>query len=186
MNRACRKVIVVTDGDDLSRRALQMAARQIPARVISRSAGNPTKLTAPQLVDYVKRAKYDPVIVMFDDNGDRGVSVGEQALFDLVAHPDVEVIGALAVASNTSLVQGIEVDFSIDCTGRRVESGVNKDGIAIGSDKVFGDTVDVLRRLRVPVVVGIGDIGKMGGRDSPERASPITTAALRAIVDFHS
>jgi stage V sporulation protein AE len=181
-----RRVIVVTDGDHLARRALKMAAKQLRVHVISRSAGNPSKLTAPELVRYVMDAERDPVIVMFDDNGDGGQSSGEQALVDFVAHPSVRVIGALAVASNTSLVQGVKVDFSIDCMGRRVTSGVNKDGIAIAPNKIYGDTVDVLRKLRVPVVVGVGDIGKMGGRDAPERASPVTTAALQAILDAQS
>lgn len=178
-----RRVIVVTDGDHLARRALKIAAKQLQIRVISRSAGNPSKLTALELVSYVLEAKRDPVIVMFDDNGDGGQSAGEQALLDFVAHPAVRVIGALAVASNTSLVQGVPVDFSIDCMGRHVASGVNKDGVATAPSKIYGDTVDVLRKLRVPVVVGVGDIGKMGGRDAPERASPITTAALQAILD---
>lgn len=177
-----RKVIVVTDGDHLARRALQIAAKQIPARVISRSAGNPTVLTADELIHFVKQAKFDPVIVMFDDNGNGGHASGEKALLELAAHPDVDVIGALAVASNTSYVRGVHVDFSIDCMCRKVQSGVNKDGIAIQPRKVFGDTVDVLRKLAVPVVVGIGDIGKMGGRDAPERAAPVTTAAIRAIL----
>jgi stage V sporulation protein AE len=177
-----RKVIVVTDGDHLARRALQIAAKQIPARVISRSAGNPTVLTADELIHFVKQAKFDPVIVMFDDNGNGGHASGEKALLELAAHPDVDVIGALAVASNTSYVRGVHVNFSIDCMCRKVQSGVNKDGIAIHPRKVFGDTVDVLRKLAVPVVVGIGDIGKMGGRDAPERAAPVTTAAIRAIL----
>jgi stage V sporulation protein AE len=179
---ARREVIVVTDGDHFAKRALEVAARQIPAAVISQSAGNPTRLSGVEIVRYVCEAELDPVIVMLDDNGNRNEARGEQALKVLLTHPDIQVIGALAVASNTSCVRGVPVDFSIDCDGRRVETGVNKDGKPIPRHLVFGDTVDALRRRRVPVIVGIGDIGKMGGRDAPEHASPITTKALRELI----
>ena len=177
-----RQVIVVTDGDHFALRALQMAAKQIPARVISRSVGNPTRLSGFEIVRLVKQARFDPVLVMLDDNGDRGESSGEGAFKVLRSHPDIHVIGALAVASNTSQVKGVPVDFSIDCYGNKVNSGVNKDGRATRRMMVYGDTVDVLCGLGVPVVVGIGDIGKMKGRDAPERASPITTKAIRELL----
>jgi stage V sporulation protein AE len=176
-------VIVVTDGDSLARRALQMSAKQIHARVISRSAGNPTPLTGAEIIGFIKQAKYEPVIVMLDDNGNRNKGGGEEALRILLTHPDIEVIGALAVASNTSLVKGVKVDYSIDCEGHRIETGVNKYGRAIRRSHVYGDTVDVLRGVNIPVIVGIGDIGKMGGKDAPEKAAPITTQALMSIVD---
>jgi len=182
MGETCKRVIVVTDGDELAKRALQIATRRIHGRIISKSAGNPTPLSGVEMVQYIKRAKYDPVVVMLDDNGDRNEANGEQALLVLFNHPDIKVIGALAVASNTNHVLGVPVDFSIDCNGRRVETAVNKDGIAIASYLIFGDTVDALRNLSVPVIIGIGDVGKMGGRDAPEIGAPITTKALRAII----
>lgn len=40
-----RRVILVTDGDHIAKRALQVAAKRIHARVISRSAGIPTPLS---------------------------------------------------------------------------------------------------------------------------------------------
>jgi len=43
--------------------------------------------------------------------------------------------------------------------------------------------VEILDRLNIPVVVGIGDIGKMDGADDPDRGSPLTTKALREIMD---
>lgn len=181
-----RRVILVTDGDVLARRALEVAAKRIHARVISRSAGNPTPLSGVELVVFVKQAPYDPVIIMLDDNGNHYEGGGEEALQVLLVHPDIEIMGALAVASNTSLVLGVPVDFSIDYRGRRVETGVNKDGQAVAQYLVFGDTVDALRGLQVPVIVGIGDIGKMAGRDSPERGAPVTTRALRALIQAYN
>lgn len=180
--KAFRRVIIVTDGDHLAKRALQIAARRVHARIISQSAGNPTPLSGVEMVNLIKKTPYDPVIVMLDDNGNRNQGGGEEALQVLLSHPDIKVIGALAVASNTSLVRGVPVDFSIDCEGRRVETGVNKDGVAIRRYLVYGDTVDALRGLEAPVIVGIGDIGKMGGRDAPERGAPITTRALKALI----
>lgn len=180
--RPIRRVIIVTDGDHLAKRALQIAARRIHARIVSRSAGNPTPLTGVEMVNFIKQTPYDPVIVMLDDNGNKNEGGGEEALQVLLSHPDIQVMGALAVASNTSLVRGVPVDFSIDCEGRRVETGVNKDGVAIRRYLVYGDTVDALRGLEAPVIVGIGDIGKMGGKDAPERGAPITTRGLQALI----
>jgi stage V sporulation protein AE len=182
---ARREVIIVTDGDHYAKRALEVAARQIRAKVISQSAGNPTRLSGVEIVQYIREAEFDPVIVMLDDNGNGNEAKGEEALQVLLAHPDIQVIGALAVASNTSRVRGVPIDFSIDCDGQRVETGVNKDGKPIPRHLVFGDTVDALRNLKVPVIVGIGDIGKMGGRDAPEHASPITTKALRELIQAY-
>ncbi|MCL6453257.1 MAG: stage V sporulation protein AE [Alicyclobacillus sp.] len=180
-----KRVILVTDGDTLARRALEMAAKRLHLRVISRTAGNPTRLSGTEIVRYVKQTPYDPVLVMFDDNGDLHQAGGEEALRVLCSHPDIEVIGALAVASNTSSVQGVGVDFSIDASGQRVETGVDKLGRPIPRFLVFGDTVDALRDLDLPVIVGIGDIGKMHGADAPERAAPVTTAAIAAILDAY-
>lgn len=177
-----RNVIIVTDGDSIALRALKMASKQTKCRIISKSAGNPTPLSGVELVRLIKQAPYDPVIVMLDDNGDGHEAKGEEALHVLLAHPDISVIGALVVASNTERVTGAAIDFSLDCEGRRIETGVNKDGIATDRFLVFGDTVDALRDAGTPTIIGIGDIGKMGGRDAPERGSPITTKAIRMLI----
>ncbi|WAH39065.1 stage V sporulation protein AE [Alicyclobacillus dauci] len=177
-----RRVILVTDGDHMALRALRIAAKRTGCRIISLSAGNPTPLSGVEIVNYVRQAPYDPVIVMMDDNGDGNESGGEQALSVLVHHPDVRVIAALAVASNTCAVEGVAIDFSIDARGRRVETAVDKDGVPQNSYIVSGDTVDILRRLDPPLIVGIGDIGKMHGHDAPERGAPITTAAIEWIL----
>lgn len=178
------QVIVVTDGDHMALRALKMAARRTGCRVIAKSAGNPTPLGGIELVKLIKEAKDDPVIVMLDDNGDRNESGGEAALSILLHHPDVEVIAALAVASKTSEVEGAAVDFSIDQNGRRIERAVDKDGVESDSYIVEGDTVDILRRHDAPLVIGIGDIGKMQGMDAPERGAPVTTKAIEEIMSL--
>lgn len=176
------RVIIVTDGDHVAMRALRMAAKRTGCRLITRSAGNPTPLTGVGVVGEILKSPSDPVIVMLDDNGDESQAVGEQAIGILLQHPNVQVIAVLAVASNTYSVSGAAVDFSVDYLGRKVETAVDKDGIPINSYIVSGDTVDILRIVDPPLVVGIGDIGKMNGYDAPERGSPVSTSAIEWIL----
>jgi stage V sporulation protein AE len=179
-----RRVIVVTDGDQVARRAVEEAASQVGCRVISRSSGNPTPLDGEQIVRLVKHAKHDPVVVMFDDNGNGDFGLGEQAIQYLSNHPDIEVLGAVAVASNTPFVEGVHVSFSIDQNLRVIEDGVDKDGVPVKSADgvVYGDTVDVLSELDIPIIVGVGDIGKMQGKDHFMKGAPITKAAFLEIL----
>ncbi|WP_420795744.1 stage V sporulation protein AE [Desulforamulus putei] len=51
-----RNVIFVTDGDPVARRTLEVAARNIGARCISMSAGNPSRMNGQQLVELIKTA----------------------------------------------------------------------------------------------------------------------------------
>lgn len=179
-----RKVIVVTDGDQVACKAVEKAAAEAGCRVISRSSGNPTPLDGEQIVNLVKHAKHDPVVVMFDDNGNGDFGYGEQALEYLTNHADIEVLGAIAVASNTPLVEGVKVDFSIDKNGHVIEDAVDKDGNPAhdGHAVVYGDTVDVLSDVDIPIIVGVGDIGKMQGKDHFLKGAPITTAAILEIL----
>lgn len=110
--------------------------------------------------------------------------VGEKTLLDFIRHPAIEVIGAIAVAANTTIGLGTKVDFSLDRDGNMVYDGVNKDGYPLGLKRpvIVGDTVDVLRKLNVPIVVGMGDIGKMQGNDAYYKGAPITTAAIMEIL----
>ncbi len=180
------RVILVTDGDIIARTALEIAAQLIHARVISRSAGNPTPLSGDEIVDLILHAAHDPIIVMLDDNGTWGQGPGEQALRALVQNQRIRIIGVLAVASNTRYVRGIPVDFSVDRRGRIVDAAVNKDGFRMRSKRklIFGDTVDILRRLHVPYLIGIGDIGKMKGLDDCHRACPVTVSALQLLIEL--
>jgi len=45
-----------------------------------------------------------------------------------------------------------------------------------------GDTVDILNKLDVSIVVGLGDIGKMDMADDVSLGAPITTKALEEIL----
>ncbi|MFT9847450.1 stage V sporulation protein AE [Aneurinibacillus sp. REN35] len=182
--RKKRSVILITDGDIIARGTVEEVARQVGGRCISRSSGNPTPLTGQQIVALIKKACYDPVLVMFDDNGDMRMGKGEEALYYVAKHPDIDVLGAIAVASKTKGALGIRVDICIDRYGRKVKRPVNKNGfVETGNEAyIIGDTVDVLNMLHIPVIVGIGDIGKMKGKDERCIGCPVTLAAVRFIL----
>lgn len=175
-------IIVVTDGDRVAQRAVETAAHNIGARCISASAGNPTLLDGEQLVHLIKQAAHEPVVVMFDDKGENGPGKGESALSYLARHPDIKILGALAVASNTEATEGAHVNVSIDCRGKMVNGPVDKLGNSCPGEALHGDTVEVLDELNLPVVIGIGDIGKMDFADDYEIGAPLTTKALREII----
>ncbi|MGE5528230.1 MAG: stage V sporulation protein AE [Patescibacteria group bacterium] len=178
-----KEVIVVTDGDATARRVLERVAGNVGGRCISLSAGNPTDVTGDRLVDAIKEAKGNPVLVMVDDGGKRGAGPGERALSAIADDPAIRVIGAIAVASDTSRVEGVEVAASVDREGRIIPSqAVDKNGLPRTSDRISGDTVDVLNRLHVPVVIGLGDLGKMDDADRVEAGAEITTRAVREIL----
>lgn len=184
METARRKVIVITDGDKIAKKAVEQVARRVSGRCISLSAGNPTPLTGPEIVELIKAAKYDPVLVMLDDKGSSEKGKGEKALEYIAKHPDIEILGVVAVASNTDHTQGVVVDNSITKEGEVVTQAVDKHG----NPKVFngavleGDTVDILNELDIPVIIGTGDTGKMDGADSLKKKVPITTKAVEEIL----
>ena len=178
-----RKVILVTDGDKIAQKAVEAAVRKIGGRCISRSAGNPTPIDGDKIVDLVMVAKHDPVVIMVDDIGHPGKGKGEDALDVLLSHQDIKVIGIVAVASNTEGVDGINVDFSIDCNGKTVNNAVDKNGRETNEKILYGDTVDVINNYTIPIVVGIGDIGKMKGNDDCKKGAPILTKALTEILN---
>lgn len=179
-----RRVILVTDGDEVARRAVEVAAANVGGRTISMSAGNPTPLSGPQLVTLLKQVPYDPVVVMLDDRGFHGAGRGERAMDYIAGHPDIEVLGVVAVASNTLGVAGVQVDRSITQNGQIVAGPVDKFGIPGPPGKELrGDTVEILRYLNIPVVIGLGDVGKMGGADDYRYGAPITTRALQEILN---
>ncbi|KAB2951725.1 stage V sporulation protein AE [Heliorestis acidaminivorans] len=183
-NSRIRKVIVVTDGDKRAREAVEIATKEIGGRCISQSAGNPTPLDGETLAELILSSRHDPVVVMVDDKGHVGSGKGERALQYLVQHPQIKVIGALAVASKTPDVAGIHVDESIDNQGHIVRGPVDKDGNVEASNHRYleGDTVESLNKLAIPFIVGIGDLGKMKGADRLELGAPITTKALKEIL----
>lgn len=179
-----RSVIIVTDGDEAARKVLEHVAAEIGGRCISKSAGNPTKLTGEELISLILKAKSDPVLVMFDDCGQREDGPGESAMKKVASHPGIHVVGAIAVASVTHAKEWTNVDVSIDRYGRLSEYGVDKEGlIDLERGRIHGDTVYCLEELKLPVILGIGDIGKMAGQDKVERGAPITRKAIELILE---
>lgn len=177
------RVILITDGDKVARRAMESAAQRLGLRCISASAGNPTPLSGPELVELIRQAAYDPVLVMVDDKGNPGQGAGEQALLHICLSPEVEVLGAIAVASNTRRARGTPVTVSITRDGRVIDYPVDKEGEPeVSRSLLQGDTVDVLRELKLPVVVGIGDPGKMEGADCLDDGCQVTTRAIMEVL----
>jgi stage V sporulation protein AE len=183
-----RKVILVTDGDQVAKVALENVAHQIGGRCISLSAGNPSHFSGLELVQWIKQAAYDPVLVMFDDCGSDHEGTGEKALKYVATHPEIEVLGAIAVASNCLNSKGTPVHLAIDCHGNLVGRGVDKFGQIEypGLLRIYGDTVEVLNQIQVPIVIGIGDIGKMGKHDDVSLGVPVTTKAVQLILDQYN
>jgi len=177
-----RKVILVTDGDSVALEAVQVATRNIGGRCISASAGNPTILTGEEIVELIKQAKHDPVVVMVDDRGRKGIGPGESAMQIIIEDKNIDVLGVVAVSSKGKDCNGLKVTCSITKDGRVVEGAVDKYGNEVASGKICGDTLSVLRSLKVPVIVGIGDPGKMDYNDEILKGAPITTKALKEIL----
>lgn len=178
-----RRVILVTDGDGIARKAVETAALRIGGRCISKSAGNPTPMTGKNIVELIKSTPYDPVVVMVDDRGHTGMGKGEKAIKEIAQSPDVEILGVIAVASNTEGVNGVSVDLSVTKDGNIIESTVDKYGNKAEGKKINGDTVDILESMDVPVIVGVGDPGKMNGKDCCDKGAPIITKALKEIME---
>lgn len=180
-----RRVILVTDGDKYARKALEVVANEIGGRCISASHGNPSVLSGPEIIKQIKKASYDPVLVMFDDSGFIGEGAGERALKYVVNHQEeMEVLGIIAVASRTRKEEWTRVDICIDQNGEITEKGVDKYGIQEMEDgRLYGDTVYCLDELEVPIIVGIGDVGKMAKKDRFDHGSPITKKAVEIILE---
>jgi stage V sporulation protein AE len=179
-----RRVIVVTDGDRVAQRVVEKVAQNIGGRAISLSGGNPTQITGEKIAALIKETPYDPVLVMVDDCGSSDRGEGERALEALTRDSELEILGVLAVASNTAAVGGVPVTVSVTRDGKIVEESVNKDGNPKPSatKEIKGDTVDIINQLSIPVVIGIGDLGKMDEADRVTDGAKITTLAVQEIL----
>lgn len=179
-----RRVILITDGDAVAAKTVEVVARRVNGCCISASQGNPTALSGEQIVNLIKRASKDPVLVMVDDRGEPGKGKGESVLEYIARHPAVEVLGTVAVAANSYTYRGIKVDFSIDKDGRLIEGPVDKNGLPeqAGHQFLEGDTVEILNSLQIPVIVGTGDTGKMQGKDDYHLGAAVTTRAVKEIL----
>lgn len=179
-----RQVILITDGDDYARRTIEKVAKDIGGRCISMSHGNPSHLSGPEIVRLIKKATNDPILVMFDDSGFMGEGAGEKALKYVANHRDIYVLGVIAVASNTRQHEWTRVDVCIDREGNLTPFGVDKHGLPeLEIGRMNGDTVYCLDELDVPIIVGIGDIGKMSKHDHIDNGSPITKKAVEIILE---
>lgn len=177
-----RKVILVTDGDKVARKAVEVAAANIGARTISASAGNPTILKGEQIIELVKKAANDPVVVMVDDRGNEGVGDGEKAMEVILKDGSVDVLGVVAVSSNGKDCDGLKISCSITQDGRVIDGAVDKYGKAVGNSEICGDTLSILKDVDNLVIVGIGDPGKMDFKDEVAEGAPITTKALQEVL----
>ncbi|SDK59573.1 stage V sporulation protein AE [Natronincola ferrireducens] len=178
-----RKVILVTDGDRCAKKAIEVAVRNIGGRCISKSGGNPTPINDKEIIKFIEEAVHDPVVVMVDDEGNENMGVGEEILCKLIENDKIQVLGVVVVASNTKDVEGVHPDFSIDNHGNIIDKAVDKDGNPTSDKVLYGDTVDIVEQCSVPIVVGVGDIGKMKGKDDPRKGAPIITKALEEILN---
>ena len=179
------RVILVTDGDRVAQKAVENIASSLGLRCISASGGNPTPISGAQIVNLIKTVPYDPVLVMFDDRGRSDKGRGERALEYVASHPDIEVLGAVAVASNTTGISGIKADACISCDGSLVNTAVDKSGDVDYHKRqtiITGDTVDILNKVDVPIIIGVGDIGKMDNADAVEKGAPITRKAIEEVL----
>lgn len=177
-----RKVILVTDGDLVAKAAVETAARNIGARCISSLAGNPTQKTGREIINLIKQTPHDPVVIMVDDRGKIGEGKGETVLIEIATAPDIDVLGIVAVASNSEDEYDVKVNYSITKNGQIVPCSVDKDGVETKGKILFGDTVGVIDSLEIPIVIGIGDPGKMGFTDDVLMGTPITTKAFMEIL----
>ncbi|MCX7923641.1 MAG: stage V sporulation protein AE [Clostridia bacterium] len=178
-----RKVILVTDGDSIAKTAVEIATDKIGGRCISASAGNPTVLTGDEIIQLVKQAEHDPVVVMVDDRGTKGVGKGEAAMADILKDDSIDVLGVVAVSSNGRDCNGLKVSCSITKEGRIIDGAVDKYGNDIGQNTICGDTLSILAKKRNLVIVGIGDPGKMDFNDEAYKGAPITTMALKEVLN---
>lgn len=178
-----KKVILVTDGDRVAQKAVEVAASNIGGRCISASAGNPTYLTGSEIVELIKTAEHDPVVVMVDDRGEKGMGKGEKAMDYILNNDELQVLGVVAVSSKGKDCNGLKVSCSITKEGNVIEGAVDKYGDTLKSGQICGDTLSILKSKKDIVIVGIGDPGKMDFNDDTERGAPITTKALREVLN---
>jgi stage V sporulation protein AE len=181
---AVKNVILITDGDETACETIENAGKKLGLRTISKSAGNPTPRDGKEIIELIKESDSDTVLVMFDDEGDKNKGAGEEALGIVLEDSDIEVLGVVAVASQTKDVRGIKADFSVSNEGEIIDGPVDKKGDpeAEGNLYLEGDTVDIINKFDPPLVVGIGDVGKMNRQDALEKGSPITIKAIEEIL----
>ncbi|WP_186578308.1 stage V sporulation protein AE [Aquibacillus kalidii] len=179
-----KKVIVITDGDEYARKTINFLAGEIGGTSLSFLSDNPTHVSPEEVKKAIQNATSEPVYVLVDDAGTQGIGSGEKILISLAEDPEVEILGAIAVAAHTKNLEWSRFTVAIDNQGELIANGVDKQGIPIPEvGRINGDTVYALDQLDLPIVVAIGDIGKMYGRDDIKKGSPITRQAIEMILE---
>ena len=179
-----RNIIIITDGDEYAKRTIEHVAKEIGGRCISASYGNPSRISGPDLIKLIQSAAHDPVLVMFDDSGLVGEGTGERVMKYVAEHPGIHLLGIIAVASKTKQAEWTKVDVCVDREGNLTEFGVDKFGVPeMDVKRINGDTVYCIDSIQAPIVVGIGDIGKMAKFDDISIGSPVTLSAVRLILE---
>jgi stage V sporulation protein AE len=147
------------------------------------SGGNPTRLSADKALECILNAPYDPVIVMVDDKGKKGMGPGECLMETLLNDQRLQVIGVVAVASDTR-VRGVAVDKSVTIDMRTVPGPVDKCGYQESQKhhRLEGDTVEILRHHPELFIIGCGDLGKMNGRNCLEQGARVAEQCFREIL----
>lgn len=181
-----RRVIIVTDADCIAKEAVEVATRKIGGRCISISGcrhPDDARFTPEEVAELIHGAEHDPVVLMVDDEGQVGEGVGEATIRYLAGAPDITIVGVVAVASNTAHARPVPVATSINSDGQVIDGAVNKAGrLDTEASGLRGDTTEILAELGISNIVGIGDPGKMGHADAPERGASVTESALREVL----
>ncbi|SDJ66418.1 stage V sporulation protein AE [Sediminibacillus albus] len=179
-----KKVIVITDGDTYARKTIDFLAGQIGGTCLAYLSDNPTHASAGEVIAAVLKAKEEPVYVLIDDAGATGPGAGEKILLEISRHPEIAIIGAVAVAAHTKNIEWTRFTLAIDQDGQLTANGISKEGIPIPEiGRINGDTIYSLDQLEIPIVIAIGDIGKMQGKDDLKKGSPITRKAIEIILE---
>ena len=179
-----KRVIIITDGDEYAKKTLDYLVEQIGGTCLSYLSDNPTQATPDEVKQAVHLCKEEPVYVLIDDAGVYGVGSGEAILVALAKDPQVEIIGAIAVAAHTKNMEWSRFTFAIDQHGELIPNGVDKEGVRLPEvGRINGDTIYSLDQLDLPIVIAIGDIGKMHGKDDIKKGSPITRKAIEIILE---
>ncbi|WP_416149645.1 stage V sporulation protein AE [Salipaludibacillus sp. HK11] len=179
-----KKVIFITDGDESAVNAASVAANSLQCYFLSLSKGNPSIIQTDVLIRKILEAPIEPVIVLFDDAGYPGIGPGESRMRGVANSPFIQVLGVIAVAAHTDTDDWSKVDVCVDRYGNITEYGVDKAGIKETEIKrIRGDTVDLLNVNEDPIIIGVGDVGKMGGYDDFEKGAPVTKKAIQLILE---
>lgn len=182
-----RRVVIVTDADCKAVAAVEKAAENVGARCISLSGCRHPEddhWTPEEIEELILSTPHDPVLVLVDDEGERGEGWGERVVRHLAASPQLKVLGVVAVASDLD-GEGARVDLSVTADGEVIQGPVDKEGRTSPErgERLKGDTVENLDEVNLPVVIGLGDPGKMNYADDAKKGAPLTTRAIRLVLE---